>query len=160
MNKVLLSSNKMDWRTPDDFFRELDREFHFDLDAAANDENAKCANYFTPETDGLKADWGGHTVFCNPPYGRQVGKWVKKGYEESRKPETTVVMLIPARTDTSYYHEYIFNGKADEIRFLRGRLRFEDENGNPKDTAPFPSALIIWRSKDQRGGNDARMRFL
>ncbi len=94
-------------------------------------------------------------MFCNPPYGRQINEWVRKGYEESKKPGTLVVMLIPARTDTSYFHDYIFHGKADEVRFVRGRITFTDEDGNPtKDakgrpcSAPFPSAVVIWRSKD------------
>lgn len=94
-------------------------------------------------------------MFCNPPYGRQINEWVRKGYEESKKPGTLVVMLIPARTDTSYFHDYIFHGKADEVRFIRGRLTFTDEDGNPtKDakgrpcSAPFPSAVVIWHSKD------------
>lgn len=87
-------------------------------------------------------------MFCNPPYGRQIYDWVRKGYEESRKPGTLVVMLIPARTDTSYFHDYIFHGKADEVRFLRERLKFTDEDGNAKDAAPFPSAVIVWRSPD------------
>lgn len=155
MNGALLSSKNMGWCTPADFFSELDQEFHFNLDPAATDKSAKCARYFTPADDGLKADWGGCRVFCNPPYGRQITDWVRKGYEESKKPGTLVVMLIPARTDTSYFHDYIFHGKADEVRFIRGRLTFTDEDGNPtKDakgrpcSAPFPSAVVIWRSKD------------
>lgn len=148
MNDALLSSKNMSWCTPPDFFKELDQEFHFDLDPAATDKSAKCAKYFTPADDGLSQDWGGSTVFCNPPYGRFIQDWVRKGYEESRKPGTVVVMLIPARTDTSYYHDYIFHGKADEVRFLRGRLKFTDEDGNAKDAAPFPSAVIVWRSPD------------
>lgn len=87
-------------------------------------------------------------MFCNPPYDRQIGDWVQKGYEESQKPGTLVVMLIPSRTDTSYFHDYILHGKADEIRFLRGQLKFTDEDGNAKDAAPFPSAVIVWRSPD------------
>lgn len=83
MNKALLSSKKMDWRTPADFFRELDLEFHFVLDAAASPENAKCSRYFTPEEDGLSQNWNvGGAVFCNPPYGREIGKWVQKAYSE------------------------------------------------------------------------------
>lgn len=155
MNGALLSSKNMGWCTPADFFSEMDQEFHFNLDPAATDKSAKCARYFTPADDGLKADWGGCRVFCNPPYGRQINEWVRKGYEESKKPGTLVVMLIPARTDTSYFHDYIFHGKADEVRFIRGRLTFTDEDGNPtKDakgrpcSAPFPSAVVIWRSKD------------
>lgn len=87
-------------------------------------------------------------MFCNPPYGRHIQDWVRKGYEESQKPDTLVVMLIPARTDTSYFHDYIFGGKAAEVRFLRGRIKFTDEDGNAKDSAPFPSAVIVWRSHD------------
>lgn len=89
-------------------------------------------------------------MFCNPPYGKAISDWVRKGYEESQKPGTVVVMLIPARTDTSYFHDYILHGKADEIRFLRGRLKFTDEDGKTKDAAPFPSVVIIWRSPDMK----------
>lgn len=152
MNKALLSSNNMNWCTPPDFFEELDREFHFDLDPAATEKSAKCADYYTPEDDGLSKDWGGRRVFCNPPYGRHIQDWVRKAYEESQKPGTLVVMLIPARTDTSYFHDYIFHGKAAEVRFLRGRLKFTDEDGNAKDAAPFPSAVIVWRSSDSAHG--------
>lgn len=120
----------------------MDDEFHFTLDAAASDKSAKCAKYYTRETDGLAHDWSGETVFCNPPYGKETKLWVKKCYEESLKG-TTVVMLIPARTDTSYWHDFIF-GKAD-VRFLRGRLRFIREDGTPGDSAPFPSAVVIFK---------------
>lgn len=147
MNEVLLSSKNMSRCTPPQFFNELDQEFHFDLDPAATKKSAKCARFFTPTDNGLERDWG-CCVFCNPPYGRAIQDWVLKGYEESQKPGTTVVMLIPARTDTSYFHDYIFHGKADEVRFLRGRLKFTDEDGNTKDAAPFPSAVIVWRSHD------------
>lgn len=143
MNDALLSSKKMDWCTPQDFFDRLDAEFHFTLDAASSDKNAKCKRHFTVSDDGLTQDWNGSTVFCNPPYGRSLCEWVRKAYEESRKPGTVVVMLIPARTDTSYWHEYIF-GKA-EVRFIRGRLKFTDEDGKEKSAAPFPSAVVIWR---------------
>lgn len=148
MNEALLSSKNLSWCTPLEFFNELDQEFHFNLDPAATDKSAKCTRYFTPADDGLTKDWGGSRVFCNPPYGRNINEWVRKGYEESQKPGTVVVMLIPARTDTSYYHDYIFGGKADEVRFLRGRIKFTDEDGNTKDAAPFPSAVIVWRSPD------------
>lgn len=146
MNKALLSSKKMDWCTPQAFFDDLNREFHFVLDAAATPENAKCTQYFTPETDGLSRSWDvGGSVFCNPPYGRQLGKWVEKAYREHRSCQRggTIVLLIPARTDTSYFHDYIL-GKA-EIRFLRGRLKFEDEHGNAGDAAPFPSMVVVYR---------------
>ena len=150
MNDALLSSKNMCWCTPPDFFAELDREFHFELDPASTDKNAKCAKHFTPDDDGLKQDWGGYCVFCNPPYGRAIADWVRKGYEESRKPGTTVVMLIPSRTDTAYFHDWIF-GKASEVRFLRGRLKFTDEDRNGEYAAPFPSAVIVWRSPESTG---------
>ena len=89
-------------------------------------------------------------MFCNPPYGRAIADWVRKGYEESRKPDTTVVMLIPSRTDTAYFHDWIF-GKASEVIFLRGRLKFTDEDGNGEDAATFPSAVIVWRSPERTG---------
>ncbi len=133
----------MDYCTPQDFFDALDEEFHFGLDAAATEKSAKCPVYFTPESDGLKQSWDiGGAVFCNPPYGREIGKWVRKAYEESMKG-LTVVLLIPARTDTAYFHEYIY-GKA-EIRFIRGRLHFTDEDGKAYPPAPFPSMVVIYK---------------
>lgn len=138
MNKVLFSSNTDDWETPKEIFLMLDNEFHFNLDPCASDRNHKCEKFYTAEIDGLKQDWQGHIVFCNPPYGRAISNWVKKCYEESRKPNTKIVMLIPARTDTAYFHDYIYN-KA-EIRFIRGRLKF----GNAKNGAPFPSMVVVF----------------
>lgn len=136
--KVLLSSKSIEWATPQGFYDKLNSEFHFTLDPCANETNAKCAKYYTRIEDGLKQDWGGEIVFCNPPYGRELGKWVRKCRMESWKPNTKVVMLIPARTDTRWFHEHIYN-KA-EIRFLKGRLKF----GNSKASAPFPSMLVIF----------------
>ena len=105
MNKVLFSSASIEWGTPQWLFDKLDEEFHFTLDPCASDQNYKCGRYFTAYDDGLKQDWGGETVFCNPPYGRgHCATWAKKCYEESLKPNTTVVMLTPARTDTKWFH--------------------------------------------------------
>ena len=132
-------SSKTDlWSTPNDFFDKLNDEFHFTLDPCSTHENAKCYKHFTEEENGLLQDWSNEVVFCNPPYGRQIKCWVKKAYEESQKDNTTVVMLIPARTDTIYFHEYIYH-KA-EIRFIKGRLKF----GNAKNSAPFPSMVVIF----------------
>ena len=142
MNKALLSSNSMEWATPQSFFDELNKEFNFTLDPCATDQNAKCRKYFTKNDDGLAQSWRGETVFCNPPYGREIGKWVEKAYNEAKRG-TTVVMLIPARTDTTYFHDYIY--KKHEIRFIRGRLYFGDGNGR----APFPSMLVIMRNTPQ-----------
>lgn len=143
MNRALLSSENMNWCTPQQFFDELNDEFHFVLDAAATDKSAKCPVYFTPENDALSQSWDvGGAVFCNPPYGRQIGKWVEKAYMESLKG-VKIVLLIPSRTDTSYFHDFI-NGVASEIRFIRGRLHFTDEDGNASAPAPFPSMVVVY----------------
>ena len=139
LNSGLFSSTTDQWATPQKFFDELNKEFNFNLDPCATKENAKCRKFFTEEDNGLLHDWSGHRVFCNPPYGRAIAAWVKKCYEESQKPDTLVVMLIPARTDTSYFHDYIYH-KA-EIRFIRGRLHF---NESPQG-APFPSMVVVFR---------------
>ena len=132
-------SSKTDlWSTPQDFFDKLNAEFHFTLDACALPENAKCAKLYTPEDDGLHQPWDG-VVWCNPPYGRQIGKWVFTGLIASMLRGSTVVMLLPARTDTKWFHEWIY-GKA-EIRFVKGRLKF----GGSKNAAPFPSMVVIFR---------------
>ena len=159
VNKALLSSQKMDYCTPQDFFDRLNREFHFALDAAATEKSAKCPAYYTPEADGLKRPWGitgEGAVFCNPPYGREIGKWVRKAYEEAQRG-VTVVLLIPARTDTAYFHEYIY-GKA-EIRFIRGRLHFTDEDGKRYPPAPFPSMVVIYNKKRPKWEKFIHNRF-
>ena len=138
---VHYSSKTNEWSTPQDFFDELDKEFNFTLDPCATRENAKCTKYFTVEDDGLKQDWSNDIVFMNPPYGRDIKYWIKKAYEESLNG-ATVVCLIPSRTDTAYWHNYIF-GKADDIRFIKGRLKF----GGSKNPAPFPSAIIIYKGE-------------
>lgn len=140
MNVDVMFSSKTDlWSTPQDFFDELDSEFHFTLDACALPENAKCDQYFTPEQDGLKQKWTG-MVYCNPPYGRKIGKWVEKAYLSIENGGANIiVMLLPARTDTKWFHNYIY-GKA-EIRFIKGRLKF----GGCKNSAPFPSMVVIFR---------------
>ena len=138
INQGLFSSASCEWATPQEVYDKLNDEFHFTLDPCALPPNAKCAKYYTPNEDGLIQDWGGETVFCNPPYGRQLGSWVRKCREESWKPNTKVVMLIPARTDTRWFHDHIYN--KSEIRFIKGRLKF----GNSKASAPFPSMIVIF----------------
>ena len=151
MDKVLLSSGKDDWETPADLFKELDEEFKFTLDAAASDDNHKLPRYYTAKTDGLVQSWAGERVFCNPPYSRKTKNnpgqeaWIRKALAESQKG-ALVVMLIPSRTDTSAFHECIL--PYAEIRFLKGRLRFEDK-GQPRDAAPFPSMVCIFRPKEE-----------
>ena len=148
----MFSSKSDEWETPQDLFNSLNDEFHFTLDPCSTHENHKCDKYYTQEDDGLSKDWAGETVFCNPPYGRSIGKWVEKCYKESLKG-STVVMLIPSRTDTKWFHKYIYN-KA-EIRFLKGRLKFINralpswnEQGNYKlSPAPFPSMVVVFKGK-------------
>lgn len=149
--QTLFSSDKNYWETPQWLFDELDSEFHFTLDAAASDSNHKCKQYFTAEDDGLRQNWEGQTVFVNPPYGnKETGEWTRKCYEEAQKPGTTVVLLIPARTDRKSFHNYIYDidtyttrpGVA--LRFLEGRLKFELD-GTPVGTAPFPSMVVIFK---------------
>ena len=145
--KSLMTSNTNEWYTPKKFYDQLHKEFNFTLDPCATPESAKCENYYTIIENGLIQDWDNHTVFVNPPYGRDIKNWIKKCYEESLKG-IVVVALIPARTDTRYWHDYIFN-KAKDIRFLRGRIKFEKEDGTTGDSAPFPSAIIVWDIKDR-----------
>lgn len=140
INKGLFTNNSNEWETPDDIFNKLDEEFNFTLDPCCTDTTAKCAKFYTKETNGLIQDWSKETVFVNPPYGREIKHWVEKSYKEFLKG-ATVVMLIPARTDTKYWHEYIFD-KA-EVRFIKGRIKFL-QNGEAKQAAPFPSAIIVF----------------
>lgn len=137
--QVMFSSATDEWATPKDFFDTLNEEFDFTLDPCATTDNAKCDKFYTKKQDGLKQYWSGERVFCNPPYGKVIGDWVKKCSEEAKKPNTTVVALTPARTDTRYFHEYIYH-KAKEIRFIKGRLKF----GGCKNSAPFPSMVVVF----------------
>ena len=139
MNKELhFKSEKQTWETPQDFFNKLDDLFGFTLDACASIDNAKVGNYYTVEQNALIQEWQG-VVWCNPPYGREQVKFIKKAYDESVKHGSTVVCLIPARPDTKVWQDLIF-AKADQVCFIKGRLKF----GNSKDAAPFPSALIVF----------------
>lgn len=135
----LFSSKNIEWETPQSFFDELNNEFHFTLDSCALPHNAKCERFYTPEQDGLSQDWEGERVFCNPPYGSSIYNWIRKCSLESKKPNTLVVALIPVRTDTKYFHEFIYK-KVKEIRFVKGRLKFS----NSKQLAPFPSMVVIF----------------
>jgi site-specific DNA-methyltransferase (adenine-specific) len=140
---VHFSSKTNEWYTPKEVFEPLHKEFNFTLDPCCTKYSAKCKKFYTEDDDGLSKDWSEDTVFVNPPYGRQIKDWVKKSYTESKKG-ATVVMLIPARTDTSYWHDYIFN-KASDIRFIRGRIKFERQDGTLGDSCPFPVAIIVFK---------------
>ena len=136
INKGLFTSNTGLWATPQDFFNIQNNLYGpFTLDVCADANNAKCAIYFDENMDGLKQTWTGK-CWMNPPYGREISKWMKKAYESSQAG-ATVVCLVPARTDTKWWHDYAVKGK---ITFIKGRLKF----GNAKNSAPFPSALIVF----------------
>ena len=132
---VHYSSETDEWATPQDFFDVVNAEFTFDLDVCALESSNKCPNYYSPECDGLAQDWTG-TCWMNPPYGNEIGDWVQKAYESSQTG-ATVVCLVPARTDTAWWHDYCGKG---EIRLIRGRLKF----GTADASAPFPSALVVF----------------
>jgi phage N-6-adenine-methyltransferase len=135
-SNIYFSSKTDMWETPQALFDELNKEFGFEVDVCAVKENAKCDKYFTPEDDGLAQQWRG-VCWMNPPYGRQIKKWMQKAYDSS-KEGATVVCLVPSRTDTAWWQDIAMKG---DIRFLRGRLKF----GDAKTGAPFPSALVIFR---------------
>lgn len=133
---VHFSSASDMWETPQALFKKLDQQFHFELDVCATKENAKCARFFTEAEDGLIQKWTG-VCWMNPPYGRAIGLWMRKAFESS-KEGATAVCLVPARTDTAWWHDFAMKG---EIEFLRGRLKF----GGHKNSAPFPSAIVVFR---------------
>ena len=149
MNKstqlTMFSSKTGEWATPQDFFNKLDWRFGpFDLDPCADTHNTKCANFFTEAENGLSKSWEGFTSFINPPYGRGIDKWIEKAYKETRAEGPRAVMLIPARTDTKYWHQYVM--KADEIYFVKGRLKF----GCSDNSAPFPSAVVVFDGSNRQ----------
>lgn len=133
---VMFSSKNSCWETPQSLFDQLDSEFHFETDVCALPENAKCKNFFTPYQDGLAQKWIG-VCWCNPPYGKGIGQWLKKAYEST--DTATTVCLVPVRTDTAWFHDWVLN-KAD-IWYIRGRLHFN----NAKNSAPFPSMILVYR---------------
>jgi len=134
--KVHFSSRRNSWETPQTLIDKLNEEFHFELDVVcAHSENTKCKKYYSPVEDGLKQKWKG-VFWLNSPYGREIGKWMKKAYE-STLAGTTVVCLVPARTDTAWWFYYCAKG---EIRFIKGRLKF----GGSKNAAPFPTTIIVF----------------
>jgi phage N-6-adenine-methyltransferase len=139
MSENVHFSSKTDlWETPQALFDELNRDYQFETDVCAVEENAKCRHFFSPEQDGLAQEWKG-ICWMNPPYGRQIKHWVQKAYESSLEG-ATVVCLLPARTDTKWWHEYVMRG---EITFIKGRLKF----GGAKNGAPFPSAVVVFNAR-------------
>jgi len=145
-----IATSKTDlWATPQSLFDKLHAEFSFDLDVAADASNHKCARYFTEEQNGLDQDWSGARIWCNPPYGRVIADFVRKGYEATINGKAQLaVYLVPVRTDTKWFHDFVLpsidNGMA-EVRFIKGRVKF----GDSKVGAPFPSMVIVLRSIEE-----------
>ena len=139
--RVMTSSDDMTWATPQQWFDYLNLEFGFTLDPCCWPETAKCKRYYTPDTDGLAQSWQDERVFMNPPYGKELGKWMKKAYEEARDNGALVVCFVPARVDTNWWHNYA--AKATEVRFPKGRVKF----AGAAASAPFPVAVVVFRPK-------------
>ena len=139
INSGIFSSATDEWATPQDFFNQQN-SLHgpFEIDVCANETNAKCATFFTKEQNGLEQQWAGK-CWMNPPYGKQIKRWMQKAYESSLNG-ATVVCLVPARTDSGWWHDYAMKG---EITFIRGRLKF----GGAMWNAPFPSAVVVFNNK-------------
>ena len=143
MNEGMYCSKSCEWETPQEFFDRLNAIYHFELDVCATPENTKCNQYYTKEQNGLLQKWHG-TCWMNPPYGREIRKWMHKAYQ-SAKEGAIVVCLVPARTDTAWWHDTVMQG--GQIQFIRGRLKF----GNSRNSAPFPSAIVVFDGKKYRG---------
>lgn len=139
LNAALFTSRSEEWSTPQHLFDKLDRKYHFTLDPCATRDNATCKRFFTKAEDGLKQKWTGRVVM-NPPYGREITMWVQKAFEEAQQNAELVVCLLPARTDTRWWHDYCLKG---EISFIRGRLKF----GNANNSAPFPSVIVCFQKR-------------
>lgn len=140
VSKTLFSSATGEWETPQALFDELNKEFWFTFDLAASNDNKKCAHFYTIYDNSLNKDWLklNGCLWLNPPYGRNIGPWVAKGWFAACKG-AKIVMLLPARTDTRWFHDFIYT--QHEIRFLKGRLKF----GGSKHPAPFPSMIVIFK---------------
>lgn len=151
--KQMVSSKTNEWYTPQKLYDYLDSQFHFTLDPCCTHENTKCKKHYTLEDDGLSKDWDNEVVFMNPPYGGHTIDWLKKA-ELQRHKGTTTVCLIVSATDRSYWHDIIFN--ADEVWFLRGRVKF----GGQKTTAPFASAIVIFKPDSESDYTETKIRFV
>lgn len=138
INNGLFTSTRDDWETPVEFFDKYNAIYHFTLDVCANDKNFKVSRYFNREINGLVQSWKGEVCWMNPPYGREISQWVEKACNETRQHNCIVVGLLPARTDTRWFHNYVY--RKAEVEFIKGRLSFDG-----KGSAPFPSMVAVWR---------------
>ena len=141
----MFSSGTGNWSTPIDLFKDLDNKYKFTVDVCADTSNYKVKRYYNEKQDGLSKSWQNEVVWCNPPYGREIKDWVRKAYDES-SDNCTVVMLLPARVDTKWFHEYIYRNKNAKINFLKGRLKFSSS----ASSAPFPSCIVIFEKNENK----------
>ena len=139
-SQAMFRSTTDEWSTPSEVFDPLNEEFGFTLDVCADADNAKCGRFFDKDADGLTQVWSG-VCWMNPPYGRGIDRWIHKAWESARDG-ATVVCLIPSRTDTRWWHDYVTD--AADVRFVKGRIYFENPD-RPRDRAPFPSAIVVFR---------------
>lgn len=136
---IMFSSESIEWETPIALFNKYNAIYNFNIDVCANANNTKCEKYYSVEQNGLIQTWEGN-CWMNPPYGREITKWIEKAYSETKDGRCKVVALLPSRTDTKWFHDYIYHKKGVHIEFLKGRLKF----GNCKNAAPFPSMIVIF----------------
>ena len=133
----LFSSSSENWSTPMDLFELINSKYNFTVDVCADASNNKVKKYYNIQKDGLSQDWSNDVCWCNPPYGKNISKWIEKAYVESEKG-TKIVMLLPSRTDTKWFHNFIYENKNAKIEFIKGRLKFSGSN----NSAPFPSMIV------------------
>lgn len=151
-SRGMFTSTTIEWGTPAALFEELNEKHHFTLDVCANAGNTKCERYFSIETNGLAQSWKGEVCWMNPPYGRTLGKWVEKAAQES--VHAKIVALLPARTDTQYFHDHIYRKRGVKFSFIKGRLQFVQAEAETPNRAPFPSMLVIFDARSEGGKSD------
>lgn len=156
INRALFTSKNQEWETPQELFNQLNEEFNFTIDLAGNSINHKLQHYYNLEQDSLKQDWSNQRAFLNPPYGRKIGQWIKKCAKTQQENRQLVippydiglpviVALLPARTSNNWFHKYCYNQPGVDVRFIKGRLKFELGGEPVENSAPFPSMIVIWR---------------
>ncbi len=144
MSGYIAQSKTVEWATPQALFDRLDAVWRFTVDVAADAGNAKCARFYDEAADGLAQSWAGERAWCNPPYGRGIGRWVEKAAQSVKAdPSIVVLMLVPSRTDVAWFHDHCLHNPDCAVEFLRGRLKF----GDAKVGAPFPSMLLTFRAR-------------
>ena len=149
INKEMFISNSQEWETPQDLFDRYNHMYRFTLDLCATPDNAKCERYFTKKENALIKSWFYEICWMNPPYGREIGRWVQKAYDSvyhglNWEMSATIVMLLPARTDTKWFQDYVLKAQRlynAHIHFIKGRLKFV----GAKHPAPFPSVVVVFR---------------